>query len=121
MVESTFIPVGVGLILGFFAGLGIGGGSLLILWLTMVVGTPYNVARGMNLLFFLPSAGAAILTHLGSNRVLWKEILPAIASGCAAAGCFSLVANGINLEILKKCFGFLLIITGIRELCWKPK
>ena len=56
MLESFPVCIAVGTILGFLAGLGIGGGSLLILWLTMVLGMPQPEARFINLLFFLPAA-----------------------------------------------------------------
>ena len=46
----------VGTVLGFLTGLGVGGGSLLILWLNIALGMEQSVARGINLLFFLPSA-----------------------------------------------------------------
>ena len=42
----------VGLVLGFLAGLGIGGGSLLILWLTLFANTGPQTARAINLMFF---------------------------------------------------------------------
>ena len=50
-------------LLGFLTGLGIGGGSLLILWLTMIVGMDAETARVINLMFFLTAAGA-VSTHL---------------------------------------------------------
>ena len=43
-------------LLGFLTGLGIGGGSLLILWLTQVQGIDQSTARLINLIFFLPGA-----------------------------------------------------------------
>ena len=55
-LESVPVCIGVGAILGFLSGLGVGGGSLLILWLTAVLGTEQRAAQGINLLFFLPAA-----------------------------------------------------------------
>jgi len=48
MLTSLPVAVLVGLVLGFLAGLGVGGGSLLILWLTMVLQMPYPQARTIN-------------------------------------------------------------------------
>ena len=56
MLEATPVSLLIGSVLGFLAGLGIGGGSLLILWLTVVLGTDPQTARSINLLFFLPAA-----------------------------------------------------------------
>ena len=50
------ISLMVGTALGFLSGLGIGGGSLLILWLTVVLQTDPQISRSINLLFFIPSA-----------------------------------------------------------------
>ena len=36
------------------ASMGMGGGSVLILWLTLVSGVGQREAQGLNLLFFLP-------------------------------------------------------------------
>ena len=41
----------VGTALGFLTGLGVGGGSLLMVWLTAVLGMDTLTARSINLLF----------------------------------------------------------------------
>ena len=56
MLGSLPFSLLVGAVLGFLSALGIGGGSLLILWLTLVLGWEPDRARQVNLLFFLPSA-----------------------------------------------------------------
>lgn len=111
----------VGTVLGFLAGLGIGGGSLLILWLTFVVGMPHETARGINLLFFLPAAVIACFFRWRQGNVDFKKVLPAILGGCAAAGICAWLAPHMDMELLKKLFGILLLFTGIREILFKPK
>lgn len=110
------VSVLVGTVLGFLAGLGIGGGSLLILWLTFVVEMPQDAARGINLLFFLPAAVIACIFRWRQGNVDFGNVLPAILSGCAAAAVCAWVAPGLDVQLLKKLFGVLLIITGLREL-----
>ena len=44
-----------------------------------------------------------------------------ILTGCAAAAVFSFISTRMDLDILKKLFGVLLLATGIRELCYRPK
>ena len=44
----------IGAALGFLSGLGVGGGSLLLLWLTIVTGMEQSEARLINMMFFLP-------------------------------------------------------------------
>ncbi len=121
MLETLPVALIVGTLLGFLTGLGVGGGSLLILWLTLVLEMPQTAARGINLLFFLPSAAISCYLRWKQGTVTLKKILPAIFAGCAAAAVFSLISTRIDLEILKKLFGVLLLATGIRELCYRPK
>ncbi len=121
MLSSWPIALCVGSILGFLSGLGVGGGSLLILWLTLVLGMDQPSARGLNLLFFLPAALVAITFRWKQGCIKIRAILPAVIGGCVCAALFSRIGQGLDLEILKKLFGGLLLITGLRELCWKPK
>lgn len=111
----------LGAVLGFLSGLGIGGGSLLILWLTLVQNIDPQTARGINLLFFLPCALIAVLFRWKQGSLPLKKILPAIAAGSASALLFSFLGTTMDLSILKKLFGVLLILTGIRELIYNPK
>ena len=59
MVSSIPVSILVGTVLGFLTGLGTGGGSLLILWLTLVLGMEAPLARSINLMFFIPAAVAS--------------------------------------------------------------
>lgn len=110
------VSVIVGILLGFLAGLGIGGGSLLILWLTCVLGMDQAMARGINLLFFLPAALVACFFRWKQGNVDFRKVFPAILAGCAAAAIFSWLAGYLDVELLKKLFGGLLILTSLREL-----
>ena len=107
--------------LGFLAGIGVGGGSLLILWLTAVLKMPQPEARILNLLFFLPSAAiASVFRHREGNLNI-RKVLPAILAGCVAAGLFSLLSRTLDTQLLKKLFGCLLLITGVREILYRPR
>lgn len=121
MLTSWPVTLITGTLLGFLTGLGIGGGSLLILWLTMVLGTDQAAARGINLMFFFPSALVTGFFRWKQGRIDLKKVLPAMLTGCVSAVIFSRLGNHMNLELLKKLFGGLLIITGLRELLCKPK
>ncbi len=121
MLSSLPVTLVIGAALGFLSGLGIGGGSLLILWLTLVLNMDPGMARTINLLFFIPSALASSLLRWRNDGLQWKLILPAAAAGCVSAILFSLLGKRIDTELLKKLFGFLLIAAGLRELFYKPK
>lgn len=119
MLAYLNFPVAV--ILGFLAGLGVGGGSLLMLWLTLVVGMEYPEARTINLLFFLPSAFIATLFRRKQGTVDLRKILPAIIGGCITATVFSFIGKQMDTALLKKFFGGLLLFTGLRELFYLPR
>lgn len=114
------LKIAVGTVLGFLTGLGVGGGSLLILWLTIITGMEQELARGINLLFFLPSAAIACCYRRKQGTLNISKILPAVISGTAAAAIFSWIGLEADTEFLKKAFGILLISTGLRELMYKP-
>lgn len=121
MLNSWIISISVAASLGFLSGIGTGGGSLLILWLTLVLGFPPNEARLINLMFFIPSALVACLFHMKQGKLEIRKLIPSILAGCACAFLVSIYTTQLSETILQKLFGALLILTGIRELCYKPK
>lgn len=116
---APLTDMAVGALLGALSGMGVGGGSLLILWLTAVRGQEPALARNMNLLFFLPGALIACFLRKRKGQLKPKPLLPAIVAGCLAAAVFSLIAKETELSHMRKLFGILLIYTGIRELRYK--
>lgn len=121
MLDSIPISIAVGIVLGFLTGLGTGGGSLLILWLTLALRMEPRDARLINLMFFLPAALIATLFHWRQGRVPFKKLLLPILSGCIASAVFALIGQKMNTESLKKLFGVLLIFTGLKELLYRPR
>lgn len=117
MVINTLI----GTVLGILSGLGIGGGSLLILWLTLVQGMEQTPARTVNLLFFLPSALISAFFRWKQGSLPLVKILPAIVAGTVSAAIFSFWSRNLDVAVLKKGFGILLLATGLREIQYKPK
>ena len=110
-----------GLLTGIISGFGIGGGTILMVYLTAFLSLPQRVAQGINLLYFLPTAAAALIIHSKNRYVEWKAVLPAAICGCVTAGLLSLWAMNMDLHLLRKLFGGFLIITGLMELFRKPQ
>lgn len=121
MLESIPISIAVGTVLGFLTGLGTGGGSLLVLWLTLVVHTDAGQARLINLMFFLPAAIIATAFHWRQGRVPFKKLILPALSGCAAAAIFAMIGQKMNTEGLQKLFGVLLLCIGAKELFYRPR
>ena len=121
MLESFPFAILMGTLLGVLSGLGTGGGSLLILWLTLGLGMVQDEARIINLLFFIPSALVACIFRWKQGQLEIKKVLPAIVAGSISAAIFALLGKNMDTSLLRKLFGGLLIFTGIRELFYKPK
>lgn len=115
------VPLLISTLLGFLAGMGVGGGSLLLLWLTQVVGMAQSQARILNLLFFLPAAIVATLFRKKEKITRPDITRPGIIAGCISALLFSLIGRQLNLEIMKKLLGGLLILTGLREIFYRTR
>ena len=121
MLSSTAFSMILGGALGFLTGLGTGGGSLLLLWLTLVLNVEPQTARTINLMFFIPAAVTASALRLLRGGIPFRKIiLPALA-GCVSAAAFSIAGRHMDTEHLQTHFGVLLIFTGIRELLYRPQ
>ena len=121
MLTSMPVAVIAGLLTGFLAGLGVGGGSILILWLTIVAGIDQSIARSINLMFFITAAGAVSVLRWKKGTLPFQQLLPAMIAGCVAAVIFSYLRAWISTELVKKLFGCLLLVTGIKELFYRPR
>lgn len=121
MEMSIFFPVLIGIFLGALSGIGVGGGSLLMLWLTVVLHTPQDQARLMNLMFFIPCALSAGVFHFKQGKLNLPLTLTAAAAGLAGALLSSGWREMLDTRLLHKGFGILFILCGIRELRYRPK
>ena len=108
-----------GLICGVLSGFGIGGGSLLMVWMTAVLSMEQKAAQGINLLYFLPTAICALIFHIKNRQVCWRAVLPAALAGCAAAVPGALLAAQIEMDLLRRLFGGFLIAVGLVEIFLK--
>ena len=111
----------IGTLLGFLTGLGVGGGSLLMVWLTAVLGMDPHTARSVNLLFFLPGAAMAIFFRKHQGVIQRKKILSPAIAGCIAAMLCSRLSTAVDNSFFQKTFGILLLAAGTWELLWREK
>ena len=118
---SYLFPFVIATILGFLAGMGVGGGSLLLLWLTQVIQMAQPQAKILNLLFYLPAAVVSTLFRLNTKSIDRRILLPALIAGCLSAAVLSMVSQTLNLSLAKKLLGALLIAVGIREVFYRPR
>ena len=105
-----------GAVTGVLSGFGVGGGSLLLIYMTSFAGVPQTLAQGVNLLYFLPTAATALPAHFKNGYVEKRALLPAIAAGLVCSALTAWAATALDVELLRKCFGGFLIAIGLREL-----
>lgn len=106
---------------GFLSALGLGGGGVLVLYLTLVLGMEQAKAGGVNLLFFLPAAALAVFLHLRQGRVDWRTALRCLPFGAAAALLGAWLMSFLDAAWLSKGFAVLILVMGVRELFGKRK
>ena len=115
------IAVLAGLICGVLSGFGIGGGSLLMVWLTAALSMEQRTAQGVNLLYFLPTAACSLIFHVKNKQIVWKAVIPAVVAGCLTAIPGAVLAGNLDTELLRKLFGGFLILIGLSEVFLKGK
>lgn len=106
----------VGVATGIISGFGIGGGSLLVLYLTAVMNVEQQTAGGINLLYFIGCAPIALIGHIKNHFVEWRAVLWCALAGITLAIPTSLLAEGLDSDWLRRLFGLVLFYIGIKEL-----
>ncbi len=105
-----------GLFSGVISGMGIGGGTILIPALTLLLKTNQHIAQGVNLLYFIPTAIVALLIHKKNDALDFKIAIPVILTGILGAAVGSFIALKINPDLLRKLFGGFLFLMGGYEI-----
>lgn len=105
-----------GLVAAALSALGLGGGSLLLIWLTLVAGVDPATAKGVNLLFFLACSAASVLVYAKKKQIDYKIALWAILSGLPGAlGGFWFSAL-LPAKTASRLLAAILLLVGAREL-----
>ena len=98
------------------SGLGVGGGGLFVVFLALFTEIPQITAQGINLLFFLFSAGSSVCIHLSHRQIFGTAVLVMAAAGIAGAVCGALLSSVVPQTLLRKAFGVMLVISGLISL-----
>jgi len=111
-MEIIFLII-AGVLGGFFAGMGMGGGTLLIPILTIFLGITQKLAQGINLISFIPMAIIALYIHNKNHFVHFKVALPIMFFGIIGSLTGAYFIKDINNQTLSRWFGVFLILLGI--------
>ena len=117
----TVIAVAAGLLTGILSGFGIGGGSLLLLYLTLFAGVDQYQAGGINLLYFIACAPAALYSHIKNGLVQKDAVKWCVAAGVLTSIAAALAAARMDTGWLRRAFGVFLLYIGAKELITKRK
>ena len=110
------LPLLIGFGTGILSAWGVGGGTLLLLCMTLFLGVDQATAQGINLLYFLPTAGMGLIWHR-KNGLLEKDVLrQAIPLGTDAAIAAAWIATSVDTAVFRKPFGVYLLLAGVMTL-----
>ena len=119
-MTDWLIPFLCGLGASVISAWGVGGGTLLLLVMTLFLGVDQRTAQGINLLFFLSTSAGALLCH-GKGGYLDKPTLKAaVPAAVLAALLGAWISNAVDVEVLRKPFGIYLLLSGA-SLAWPKK
>lgn len=109
------IEILTGFISGIVSGTGMGGGTILILCLSIFLGIDQKTSQATNLIFFLPTSIAAIYVNIKEKKINFKVAKVIIFWGVIGAIVGAMIARNMDTKILKKAFGIFLATIAIHE------
>ena len=95
------------------ASMGIGGGAVLLLFLTVFSDIPLATAQGINLLFFLPIGAVALLFHQKSGLLQIKKGVVCGLWGLPGVFLGVWVASRLESFVVSKLFAIFLFYLGL--------
>ena len=110
-----------GLLSGIIASMGMGGGAVLLIYLSAFLSLPQLFSQGVNLLFFIPIGVLSVIIYAFRGKIKFKTTLPLAAFGLIGSGIGLLITKFLSAAILTKLFAFFLIVLGIIEIFKKDK
>lgn len=93
-----------------------GGGTILILLLSIFMNLDQHVAQATNLIFFIPTAITSVIIGIKNKNINVKEALVIVVSGIVGAIISANISSNLNVKILRKMFGAFLLIIAIYEI-----
>ena len=105
-----------GLFSGILGGMGLGGGGILIIYLSLFTNTKQLTSQGINLLFFIPIGLLALIIYSFKKQIKWKAVLKFSFWGLCGSAAGLYFTDFLGGKITGKIFGGLLVILGIIEI-----
>lgn len=106
----------IGIISGIITSIGMGGGTILIVALSVLQNIPQKVAQAANLFFFIPTSITAIAINIKNKNINYKVGCNIIIFGIIGSILGAMLSYKIDSRNLKKYFGIFLIIVTLHEI-----
>ena len=119
-MTDWIIPFLCGLGASILSAWGVGGGTLLLLVMTLFLDVDQRTAQGINLLFFLPTAASALVCHARGGYLDKPTLKSAVPLAVAAALAGAWIATNLDVAVLRKPFGVYLLLSG-GSLLWPQR
>ena len=110
------IEILAGFVSGMITGIGMGGGTILILVLSLCMGMNQHIAQATNLIFFIPTAIVATIINTKNKNIEWRTSWVIIIFGIVGAIIGAKLSNRIPSQNLRIYFGIFLSFIAIYEL-----
>ena len=114
MMNSTSTLAGF--LSGALGAMGLGGGGILVIYLTLFSNIEQPQAQGINLIFFTCMAIIAVISYSHKKLISWKTIFPAIVCGIPGSIFGFFLSYKLEASILSKLFGILLLFVGFTQI-----
>lgn len=117
----NFLSLAAAFFAGVLGSMGLGGGTILVVYLIKYAGLSQTAAQGINLFCFIPTALGATLIYTKNKLTDKSTVIPLILWGIFGSLAGFLLLSRLPDEILRKLFGGFLIVLGMKELFSKSK
>ena len=117
----TWIEIVLTALAGVSAGalsalMGVGGGTIVIPFMLLVLGTGQHVAEGTSLLVMVPTSLAGAWAHSRQGFVRWRAAGYLAAAGVASAIAGALVAIQLDGHLLRRIYAVFALVVAYRFL-----
>ena len=119
-MTDWLLPFLCGLGAAVISAWGVGGGTLLLLVMTLLLDGDQRTAQGINLLYFLPTAAMALAEHKKNGLLEPSLLRSAIPWALPVTALAAWAATAVDVEALKKPFGVFLLVSGLYTVFSKP-
>ena len=92
--------------------MGLGGGGVLLLYLSLFKDMPPLSAQGLNLFYFIPASICSLIIYIKKGLIDFKAVLPMLAGSFAGVFIGKRFLSVIPPEIFRTIFAVFLTVTG---------